>query len=382
MIKKIVLINQATGYLFIDIANEFALKYDEVVLLTGIVFPMRQPLNPKIKVVKIKRYIRKSTFTRLICWLVAFIQISFLIKLRYRKHELFISSNPPFAPLLPLFCSNPASLLIYDIYPDALISGKFLTQKSYIIKRWRDWNRIAYTKISNIITLTNGMSELISRYTTDQSKITVIPAWSNEGIVSNNATQYKNKFIEKYNLQNKFLVVYSGNLGKEHELEALIYLAKQMTDNLFVQFLIVGEGWKREQLEELIKKLILKNCLLLPKQGTELFEEMTKAMNLGVVSLGRETSKISIPSKTYNILSSGKPLLCIGSKDSDLAELISKYQIGGTFHSDEINEMTEFIELLCGIQNPVYKGLCQRARKTSLLFTSDNARKIVELVTF
>src|ERR1035437_9133783 len=99
MNKRIVLINQATGYLFIDIANEFASKYDEVVLFNGGIIQSDQQLDAKIKIVKIKSYNRNSTFTRMFSWIIAFIQIALFVKLRYSKHELFISSNPPLATL-------------------------------------------------------------------------------------------------------------------------------------------------------------------------------------------------------------------------------------------------------------------------------------------
>jgi len=378
--KSIVLINQVTGYLFIDIANEFALKYDEVVLLTGGIFPMGQKLDPKIKIVKIKKYTKKSTFTRMISWLVAFIQISYFIKLRYRKHELFISSNPPLATLLPLFCANRTSLLIYDIYPDGLIAGNFLNQNNRIIKIWRSLNKRAYRRVDQIITLTYGMAHLIAQYV-ESSKIVVIPAWANNTFGLIDKVLANNQFAEKYNLRNKFLVVYSGNLGKEYELEALIYLAKRMEKNQVVRFLIAGEGWQKNQLESLINELNLTNCLLLPRQNPEMFIAMMEAMNLGVVSLGKAVSKIAIPSKSYNILANSKPLFCIGSKDSDLAEMIEMHQIGATFQSEEIREMAEFIELLSNHEKFVYKDFCDRAKKTSFLFTSDNASEIVSLVT-
>jgi len=379
MIKKIVLINQATGYLFIDIANEFALKYDEVVLFNGGIIQSDQLLNSKIKIVKIKSYNRHSTFTRMFSWVTAFIQIAYFVKLRYRKHELFICSNPPLATLLPLFCANRTSLLIYDIYPDGLIAGNFLDQNNLIIRIWRNMNKRAYKNANQIITLTNGMAELIAQYV-DPIKIIVIPAWSNNTFDLKDKALAKNKFTEKYNLQNKFLVVFSGNLGMGYELESLVFLAELMKDNNKIQFLIVGEGWKRKQLESLINELKLSNCLLLPKQPNELFESMMENMNIGVVSLGKAASKIAIPSKTYNILANGKPLLCIGSNDSDLAIMIARHQIGATFQSEELLEMSKFINSLLGNENLTYKGVCDQAKKTSLLFTSENARKIVDLV--
>lgn len=379
MKKKVVLVNQDSGYLMIDIANAFADKYHEVFLLAGRVVPMGQTLNPKIKVIKIKEYNKRSTITRMNSWIIAFIQVLFLMQFRFRYYDLFISSNPPLATLLPLICKNRTSILIYDIYPDGLIAGKFLQPNNSIIRVWKKLNRIAYKKVNHIITLTQGMSDLLTQYV-DSLKITIIPAWSNKAFELKHKEFFPNKFLEKYSLHNKFLIVYSGNLGKEYELEAMIQLAGLLVEQDNARVLIVGEGWQKQQLEALINEMNLKNCLLLPRQTPEMFEAMMDAMSLGVVSLGKAVSKIAIPSKTYNILACGKPLLCIGSKDSDLAAMISNHSIGKTFHSDEIQAMFEFVDLLSKTDSKVYMDFCNRAQKTSTLFTSQNAKKIVDLV--
>ncbi len=376
--KKIVLINQASGYLFIDIANAFAKDYDEVVLMAGTVVSMNTPLDPQIKWVTIKQYNKDSVFKRMVSWLVAFIQVFFLVKTKYRKHELFISSNPPLACLLPAFCSNPSSLLIYDIYPDGLVAGKFLSASNIIIRQWERLNRKVYKKVNRIITLTNGMANLISKYI-ELAKIDVVPAWANDapgGII----LQEENEFVKKYNLRGKFLVVYSGNLGLGYSIETLVHVANYMKENTNVMFLVIGEGWKKKVAEELIAELGLTNCKVLPKQSSALFVHLMQAMHIGVVSLAKEASKIAVPSKTYNILAGGKPLLCLGDKDSELAELIEKYDVGATFNADEIERIATFIKTLSVGDVAWYHQLCTNAKMTAVNFTSHNAEKIVRLV--
>src|SRR5436309_2699597 len=103
MSKKIVLINQSAGYLFIDIANTFNKSYDEVVLMAGDIMPMNEPLNKKIRVQKIFSYNRSSTIKRIISWVISLLNIWWLLLFKYRKFDLFVSSNPPTAStMLPL----------------------------------------------------------------------------------------------------------------------------------------------------------------------------------------------------------------------------------------------------------------------------------------
>ena len=365
-----------SGYLFVDIANAFAKEYDEVVLMAGTVNGTNQPLDEKVKIVKIKKYNKETVVKRSLSWLIAFIQVFFLVKLKYRKYELFICSNPPLAGLLPVFCSNPTSLLIYDIYPDGLVAGKFVSASSIIVKQWARWNKIAYKRANKIITLTNGMANLIAQYV-DRSCIDVIPAWA---IDVKETAITENEFVKAHHLEGKFLVVYSGNLGMGYDIESLVHLANYMKGNKAIEFLIVGEGWKKKIAEELVEQLQLTNCRVLPQQPSHLFIHLMKAMHLGVVSLAKEASKIAIPSKTYNILGNSKPLLCIGDKDSELAALTVQYSVGAVFSANEIEPMAKFVAMLALPMESQYKLYCANAKNASLHYTSRNAATIAGLV--
>ena len=60
-------------------------------------------------------------------------KILFLIKFKYPKAHLFLVSNPPFTAWIPLFCKNSYDILIYDVYPDALVEFGYFKQNSWII---------------------------------------------------------------------------------------------------------------------------------------------------------------------------------------------------------------------------------------------------------
>ena len=374
--KKVILINQVSNYLFIDIINSFCTKYDEVVLFTGEVKPMNIPLNPKVKVVTIAKYNRKTTITRTLSWVFGFTKSVFLLNVFYRNHDVFVSSNPPLLNFINLFCRNKVSLLVYDVYPDGLIAGGFINKNNLLYRVWSWLNKKSFKKMQSITTITNGMAKALSKYI-DSSKIVVIPAWSNQNILNDENIHYENEFIKKYNLENKFLVIYSGNLGLGHDLESLVYLSKEIKDNKSIQILIIGEGYRKVAIENLIRDSEINNCLLLPYQPANLFVSMLQAMHIGVVSLEKGASQVAIPSKTYNILGAGKPILCLGSKESDLAELIEGSQSGKSFESNSTEEIKTFLLDLYSNRN-YYNQLSQNALNTSSKFTFRNADLILE----
>lgn len=373
--KKVVLINQHTTYIFIDIINSFCKEYDEVVLLAGVVRPMAIPLNPKVKIVSIPTYNKKNIVTRIISWFLGFVKSVYLLNFNYRKHDVFVSTNPPLNNFITLFCKNKVSLLVYDVYPDGLIAAGFITKNNLIYKIWASLNRKAFKKFKSIVAITNGMAKLLSLYV-ESSKILVVPAWANQSISNVNNSYETNEFITKFNLKDKFLIIYSGNLGIKHDLESLLELAKNLTDYKNIEVLIIGEGFKKSMIEDLIIKNNITNCQLLPYLPASMFLSMLKAMQVGVVSLEKETSQISIPSKTFNILGVGKPIICLGTKESDLAELLEANQVGMSFTSDSKEEITSFVIKLYSDKS-YYTKLTENASKLSLKFSYKNADVIL-----
>jgi hypothetical protein len=90
----------------VDIISAFEGQFDERVLFTGFLNERNNKLSHNIKVEKLKRYNRSSSFKRIFTWSLAFLKALWLIKIKYRKAHLFLVSNPPFATLLPIFCKN------------------------------------------------------------------------------------------------------------------------------------------------------------------------------------------------------------------------------------------------------------------------------------
>lgn len=378
MRKKIVLINQAAGYLFIDIANAFAGEYDEVVLMAGDIHPMNQVLHPKIKVQRIARYNRSSTVKRMFSWVWGLLNIWWQLLWKYRGHDVLAASNPPTATtMLPLLFRRKITLLIYDIYPDGLVAGNIVSNKSLIFRCWAWLNKKSYKNAHKIIALTNGMAHALEQYVSKE-KITVVPAWA--GMVSQPGSipESENAFIKKYSLYGKFIVMYSGNLGKEYDLETIVLLAAEFRHNPDIVFIISGKGWKKQLLADMIAEKQLQNCLLLPFQPSELFVHTLAAFHIGIVSLVAAVAKVAIPSKTYNLLAAHRPVFCIGSSESDLADFLVQSETGVAIESKDIDKMKAFIEKVHSEKN-YFERLCNNAAATAKHYTKERAREIVAL---
>lgn len=376
--EKIVVINQSAGYLFLDITNELAKRFSEVVLISGNV-PLREQLVQNVRLKSMIRYNRKNTLTRFFSWIAGFVQLFLLLKFKFRDHQVFISSNPPLATLMPLVCSHKTSLIIYDIYPDGLVSGGFMSRNNIIYKCWKALNRKAYKKVGSIISITNGMTNLLTEYA-DESKIKTIPVWADKSITNYKKIGEDNQFTSKYGLEDKFVVMYSGNMGKSHALESLVQVADTLRDYEDIQFVIAGEGWKKSIVEHMVDELKLNNCLVMSYMPDDLFISSLYSIDMGVISLGEGTSKIAIPSKTFNLLAAGKPLLCFAAEESDLSSLVTENEVGKSFTHDDIKSAAAFILDLFRDNQSKQKYLAENAKKLSAQYSYKNASEIAELV--
>lgn len=367
--KKVVLVNQSTGYLMIDIANAYAEKYDEVCLIAGSVKVMRRSLNPKVKLKPIIPYNRTSSVSRLYTWLAGSMQIWTLLLVKYHNYDLVFFTNPPIAYLSALFIRRKFKVVVYDTYPDAL-KNIGVSPSSVVYRVWTKLNKKVFKKATKIITLSNNMKSQLEQYVTSD-KITVIPNWSGSDLFRP-IHRTENSFIQEHGLQDQFVVLYSGNIGYTHNVEIMIEVAKQLQQHLDICFLFIGEGKKKQELLEHVENFKLTNCKFLTWQDSSILPLSLASADLGVVTLNDESGMLSVPSKTYNLLACGVPLLSISPESSELATLITNFHNGKNFRTNEVNDIAKFI-LKCRDNKDFITHLSANSLAASKQFNYSNA---------
>jgi len=375
--KKIIFLNQVAGYMMIDIVNSFAEKYDECILLTGELRKRRVELNSGVVIKKLKRYNHSNNFGKVAAWIIAFIQSVFIIAVRKKNVDLFITSNPPLGVFLPsLFRKNKFFLLIYDVYPDVLTQFNIKKKNSILVRFWKKSNRKIFSRAEKIFTISEGMKKLISGYVNPE-KISVVNCWA-DNVFFKPVDKNENIFLKEQNLQGKFLVMYSGKLGYTHDVEVLAELAEK-TEGQDIFYMIIGEGDKKKMLENRIRKNNKNNIRLLPWQDISVYPQSLAAADVAVVSLGKYASDISVPSKLYDMMAVGVPVLSLSENDSELSRLIDKYKFGRHFSSNQVDEMLIFIYEIHN-NSSLYLSLKQNSLAASREFTPVNAKKFVQYI--
>lgn len=371
---KLVVVNQAVNYLTVDICNAFYSQYEDIVLLTGGVRKHGEALHPNVEVVYINKWVAHPSWKKYLSYIIGTFLIWWKIIWKFRQYDIFFISNPPMGYLTALLLPNRISLLIWDVYPDTfkIIGWK---DSNILYKIWGKLNKKVFKKAFKIYTVGERMADLLSQYIS-REKLTVIPLWSVFDQVEK-VEKHDNPFIQKNNLDGKFIVQYSGSIGLTHRVEFIVEIAEKMISYPNILFQIIGRGSRKSVLERIVKEKKLSNCQFLPFQPEEEFINSLSAADLGVVILDSLTEKGSIPSKTYNLIRNGIPVLCIASGDSELFYYCEEYEIGKCFDGDNLDEVTNFIIQLFENKS-MHEYYSSRALTASEKFTRKNALEIAK----
>lgn len=372
--RKIVIVNQAVNYLTIGLANAFKERFEDVHLITGSIHTQGEELNPSIEVHTINKWHERPARKKMFSYIQACFRIFWLLSTKYRKHEVFFVSIPPMAYLLNILLPNRFSMIIWDVFPDAFkITG--MKESHFLYRGWAYLNKISFKKAYRLFTIGDKMAEILSQYV-EREKLIVQPIWS---IFQSDhrIAKTENKFVQLHNLDEKFVVQYSGNIGLTHKVEVMVKLAEMLKDNPDILFQIIGRGPRVPVLKKMVEEKQLPNCVFLPFQADDMFMYSLSAADLGMVILDELTAKASVPSKSYNLMSLGIPSLYIASEDSELHNYAEKFFHAKCYSEYQLEEAKNFI-LKIKNNKELWQEMSGNSERASQNFKRPNADKFVE----
>lgn len=376
MTKSVLLANQSTGYLMVDIVNAYVRsgKYDSVELFAGEINIRPSVPDSSVHVIKTVKYDKSSTLKRLLTWVGAFVHLLWVVWRRGKHCHLVLVSNPPLNVFVPLFTRKKYSFIVYDLYPDSLFSQGFVKRSSFLGRWWMTKNKQIFAKADCVFTLSEDMKKAVAQYVAED-KIKIVYNWAhNEHIRP--IDKKENVFLADLKLQDKFIVLYSGNMGMTHDIDVLVDVADRLKENDKIHFLFIGEGAKKAVVEEKVARYGLKNCSVLPYQPLEVLPYSMGAADLAVVTTDAKQSGLSVPSKTYTYLATGAALLCLAEENTELARLTRESRSGRCFVSQDLDGIARYILQMVSDRR-LLQEYKDNSRKASLRYTPENAQKYV-----
>jgi glycosyltransferase involved in cell wall biosynthesis len=310
----------------------------------------------------------KDKFTgRIINYFTFAISVIFKLLFSKDKTQVISHTTPPFlAIIISLICSFKNRKFIYilmDIFPDGLIRLGKASGKNIFIRIWQSIHRAALKRSEYIVVIGRDMRDWLVRfYPEGAEKTRYIPVWQDEELIKPVDIKL-NPFIVKYQLQDYFVVQYSGNMGLWNDMKTIGQaINKNITD---VVFLIIGGGMRKKELLESINDKNATNILFLPFQTNENYSYSVTACHVALVSLREGLEGMAVPSKIIGIMAAGIPVIAMVPDHSEIAYIVEEEKCGYIINPSDTEGLVNAITELKSDEN-LRKRLGQNGRDAFL----------------
>jgi glycosyltransferase involved in cell wall biosynthesis len=272
--------------------------------------------------------------------------LALLVSLR-RGDRALVVTNPPVLPFVVLLACRARGasccLRIDDVYPEAMVHGGLIRPGATAAQLLNWMNRQLYRRMNQVVVLGRDMRRLVEQKLGGPSgNLVVIPNWADLDIVAP-AGRRGNKLLREYGLEDKFVVGYAGNIGRVQAVEVIVGAARQLKQARDIHFLFVGAGQKLPWLRRAIEQGGLENVTLAGQRARAEQDEFLNACEVGVVSLALGMSGAGVPSRLYNLMAAGRPVIAVMDDDCEAAMVVRENQIGWVVPPDDPQKIADAI---------------------------------------
>lgn len=295
--------------------------------------------------------------------------MSFRLLRKSRKgDDVFIVTNPAFLLLMTGYIARLKKLklyiLVHDVFPENVVAAGVLKPRSITVSILKKLFDRGYNQADLLIVLGRDMKEVIekkiSRFN-KKSKIEIIENWSDVDNIK--PTEKKNNaIIREFDLSDKIVFQFAGNLGRVQGLQELFVVIKEINNPLLF-FIFMGEGAIKGELEAFIKINEIQHIKILPTLSRNEQNEFLNACDAGIVSLTDNMLGLGVPSKSYNIMAAGKPILFIGDPNSEIALTVNQYGNGWVFENNNREKLIGFFNSITADSLKDFKEKGSRSRE-------------------
>ena len=251
------------------------------------------------------------------------------------RHDVVVALTTP--PLISFIGAWRARLWragfcywVMDFNPDEAVAAGWLRTESAAYRILDRMSRFSLQNAHRIIALDDFMRDRIAAKNVLPDKISVIPPWSHDGAVRFDPAG-RSSFRAAHGLENKFVVMYSGNHSPVHPLDTLMQAADLLKSDASIVFCFIGGGSEFQRVRKWAAKGDRKNVLCLPYQPLEQLAASLSAAEAHVVVMGARFVGLVHPCKIYNILAVGAPVIYIGPNPSHVTRILDS--LGETYPS-------------------------------------------------
>ena len=340
-----------------DICKEWVKKGYEVTVVTGIpnypegkffkgysFFKRRKEIVDGVQIIRLPIIPRGKNTIMLVLNYLSFVVSGFFFSMLTKKEfdKVFTYEVSPItqALLSVWYCKRKKTesiLYVMDLWPESieLATGKRNDKVFRIIDKIVNY---IYKNTTVILTSSNAFREDIIKKGYDSNKIICWPQYAEDFYLENK--HKKTEIIE----DNKFKIIFTGNIGYAQGLEILLEVGKQIKEKKEkIVFYLVGDGRAKNELKTNVEKKQLNEIIkFIDKKPAEEIPNYIQDCDATFISL--KSNKIAekiLPAKLQSYLAAGKPI--IGYAKGEVDYIINQSKSGVCYTCQDANELFNII---------------------------------------
>lgn len=308
-----------------------------------------------IKLNRIRIFQRHNNFINLAfnCLSFALFGITHVPKLIKEKYDLiFVYQVSPVTSIVParwlkMFKNIPMVTYVLDIWPESMY---FLINKekvpNFIDKICRGYSKNLYHAADKILISSSCMEQKLLDMKIEKENIKWFPNTADKLEIK----PYNKDLANKYNLENKFVITFAGNIGRAQGLELILKAAESLKDNEDIIWLIIGNGTEKNKLELIAKEKNINDKIIFTgwQEKDILSDFFSISSALIVILKNNEVLNMTVPAKVQTYLTSKKPILI--SANGEAAKVISESNSGLVSEADDLETLVENIKILYNME--------------------------------
>ena len=215
-----------------------------------------------------------------------------------------------------------------DIYPEIAVELDVPLIKGLLNRLLRHARNVSLRSADVNVVIGECMAETVARLGVPSDRIRIVPNWSDDERITP-INPGSNPLRAKWHLEGKFVVGYSGNLGRAHEFETLLAASQQLKNDPRIVFLVIGSGHRNAELARRVNSCgLADNYLFMPYQADDALRYSLSVPDVHWISLRAKLEGLIVPSKIYGIAAAGRPIIAITAKNGEVARLVDAYHCG------------------------------------------------------
>jgi len=266
--------------------------------------------------------------------------------LAVERPDVLLAPSPPLtiglqAWLLGVLRRAPFVYNVQEIYPDIAVKLGVLRNRALIGAMERA-EQFIYRRAARISVISEWFRRALTAKQVPADKLSVIANFVDTDFVRPAARA--NTFCEERGLEDKFTVLYAGNIGLTQGFETVLETAQQLASVQQIQFLIVGGGARREWLAQRLVERQVPNVTLLPYQPRSRVPEIYASADLCLVPMKAGTARDTFPSKVYTIMAAGRGVVASAEPDTELAWVVGQAGCGWVVPPDDASALSDAVQ--------------------------------------